>query len=359
MRTRLKLTTGSLLTITAATVLTLLGQGAHAATYFVALTNAAPEITTQTARATTDLVKNAVSNRAGDMIVEDEYRADFTLQPKLMKLGEDFILTVEKRRGTQIQFVAQSKAFSVEQLDRAAQSATDAAIEQSRMAPREAVAGNHLAQPQSPQSPQSQMPGQSAPYQAYSAPPPPPLAAAGTASGAINPAPAPAAPIANESRVGQPAMPDYANSRSDHWTIGVGPFIPRRMGTTKVMYDVSAGHIWDVNPLVSVKAIGEVSLSSGGDNASFFNAGVGANYYLPGSIEAAPYVTADMGYGLARDAGGNTGEGFSVGTGVGYQFFRNTETTMDLLVRYNAILSGIQNGDGSPSVFGVRLAVNF
>jgi hypothetical protein len=176
---------------------------------------------------------------------------------------------------------------------------------------------------------------------------------------------------AADSAAAAPVSSDVARSRAysvdalasqrriSYWSIGVGPFVSRRLATDNVMYDFMLGHQWDINPLASIKLFSEANLSSGREDSHFLNFGTGASYFLPtGSPDTGPYVTADIGYGFARDAESHSAEGFSFGTGVGVQFFRTTETTLDLLFRYAVILDNINPG-GNPSVTGLRLAVNF
>lgn len=340
------MTTRTRILLMALFTLTFASEAARAATYFVMDTLAEPTVAPTDARVATDLVRSSVSSRPADILVEDEFRADFILQPKLLQLGESFILTVEKRRGQEILFAAQSKIREIDQLDRAARATTNAAIEQPSAVrrPPSAVAAVPRGTAATP----------AVPYQIYAVPTD--EIRGGSISGTTS------SPedqnVGPEVRADRPSI--YARERKvDYWTIGIGPFLARRLETDSVLYNFTLGHRWDINPRAAVRVTGEASLSSGGEDARFFNIGTGANYFFPGSFENAPYVTADIGYGWATDARGNDGEGFSFGTGVGYEFFRNTETTLDLLLRYTVIFDQIENRGGDPSVVGVRMAVNF
>ena len=298
-----------------------------------------------TARAATTLVRDAVASRSGDMLVDDEYRADYSLQPRLMSLGTNMILTVEKIRGQDVLFAAQSKFDRIEQLDRVARGATYAAIDQPSTPSMNQGHSVALVEPA----------GQ-APYRVV---PPTTLAPVAPVAPVQQPAPVVVLPPGGRSVAQPPGVAVLPVRKINYWTIGVGPFVPRYLKSDAMMYDFTLGHTWDINPRASVKILGEANFSSGGEDARFYNLGTGATYFLPGSINYAPYLTADIGYGWARDTEGGSSEGFSFGTGAGFQFFRTTETTMDLLLRYAVILDSIEGAGGNPSVVGARLAVNF
>ena len=297
------------------------------------------------ARVATRLIKNAVSNRPSDQLVEDEFRADYILQPRLMRLGESLILTVEKNRGEETLFAAQTKVSSVENLDRAARNAAFAAIDEpslERMPQRRSIASENVES--------------NVPYRVEPARPQRIIV--------VPPASEPQAAILEPSSSGQtssvPIIDVMPRRKVSYWTAGIGPMIGRQLETDSVFYNFALGHVWDINPRASVKAIGEASFSSGNDGARFFNIGAGGNYFFPTrDYSNGPFVTADIGYGFAEDRSDDEAEGFSFGTGVGYQFFRDTETTLDLLLRYQTIFDQVDANSSNPSLVGVRMAVNF
>ncbi len=307
---------------------------AIAADFFVR--DAIPEngVAIEDARATTNLVKNAVVARSTDRVLQIETPDAYILQPHLMKLGDSWILTVEKLRGSETLFAAQSKTTRLDQLDSAARSATFAAIDEP--SPRTQVAT-----------------GAAVPYQVPPIQNQPPIQ--------VQPAVNQPAPYANQGGTTAGRTIDVlpANRKVSYWSIGVGPFFPHRLQNNTVMYDIAAGHAWDINPRAGVKVTAEGNFSSGAQTGTFLNFSTGANYYVRTlGYDTAPYFTGDMGYGFARSAEQQTAEGFSLGVGAGFEFFRTTETTLDLLFRYNIILNTIA-GEGYPSVLGARLAVNF
>lgn len=318
-------------------------EQANAAAFFVEDTIAEEGVSPADTRAATSLVKGAVASRSGDVLSYDEARADYVLQPRLMKLGESYILTVEKVRGQEVLFSAQSKIPRIDQLDRAARATTLSAIDEPSTNPRSAVTVEPSNDPR--------------PVVIYR------RELNSSTSGTT--APAPQQPVViTESSSGriEADQPEWRSPdrKVGYWQLGFGPATSRRLESESLMYSFAAGRVWDIQPMVSLKALGELNLSSGDDGERLFNFGVGATYFMPSdTADTAPLVTADIGYGFAEDADDNSAEGMSVGLGAGAQFFRTTETTLELIVRYSMIMDNIEEGDGNPAVLGARLAVNF
>lgn len=338
-RTALRLT--CLVALLAFAIIALMPRSSRAADFFIRETIAESGVAPEDARAATALVRNAVASRAADQAVEAEAQGAYVLQPHLIRLGDSWILTVEKVRGQEILFAAQSKINRIDQLDGAARSTVFAAIDEP--------------------SPKSIQAGQVVPYQVTPAYPstqaahPTVVPLPGTIQGTSQVMPQPT----TGASVGRTINVLPAGRKVSYWTIGMGPSVGQRLKTDNVMYDIAAGHIWDVNPRASVKLMGEGAFTSGNETGHFVNFSTGVNYFFPTmTVDTSPYLTTDIGYGFARDAQSNVAEGFSWGLGIGYQFFRATETTLDLLLRYATIFDPI--GDtGNPSVIGARLAVNF
>ena len=105
-------------------------SSAFAASYFVRDTAAEPNVSAADALIATKLVKSVVSERRNDRLSQLEYRAAYTLQPRLIKLGDRYLLTVEKIRGSETLFAAQAKIDNIDELDEAAKSATFEAIDE-------------------------------------------------------------------------------------------------------------------------------------------------------------------------------------------------------------------------------------
>lgn len=305
------------------TLIMLLGmaQTAFAADYFVQETEARG-LNQDQVESIKPMIEDSITSNTGNQVVESAEEADFVMASTLLKLGSTYILKVERMAGEEVVSSAQTKARSLDELSNNIGQITLAAVN-----------GN-----QRPRGTSSKFSfranvgeGQQGSNQA----------SAGTTQA--------------ETGELQPKM----DTRS-HWRLGFGPFFGRQLDTDNVMYHLSGGYIWEVHPQAEVKIIGEGAFASSDDSARFLNVGAGASYFFPsGTNTSAPFITGDMGVGAAETDDGSDASGFSFGLGVGYQFFRNTERSLDVLFRYALITDTIEATDGSPSILGAHLAFNF
>jgi hypothetical protein len=279
----------------------------------------------QDATTAQELVSNSVARTGRDHLTDDMSNADVILQPRLMKLGESYVLTVERRKGDEVVYASQVKASSLSDLDRAARRATVAALsgsasEYSRSATTETVEDRTV--------------------------------------------------IINNTNAADDEIADYRLTRkgyqltpggrpNGYWSIGIGPMIGKRMETDDVFYNLSVGRYWDIDPRASVKAIGEMNFATGNESATLMNFGLGASWFFAADPNGAAYVTTDLGYGFATTADDEDADGFSFGAGVGYQFFRTRAAALDIQLRYLTILEEADKDEGFPRMLGARLAVNF
>ncbi len=271
-----------------------------------------------------ELVSNSVARTGRDQLTDDMARAEVILQPRLMKLGESYVLTVERRRGEEVVYASQVKATSMQDMERAARRATVAALsgsasEYSRSASTETVEDRTVIINNTNDA------NDVADYRL--------------------------------TRKGYQLTPE--SRPNGYWSIGIGPMIGKRMETDDVFYNLSIGRYWDIDPRASVKAIGEMNFATGNESATLMNFGLGASWFFAADPNGAAYVTTDLGYGLATTADDEDADGFSFGAGVGYQFFRTRAAALDIQLRYLTILEEADKDEGFPRMLGARLAVNF
>jgi hypothetical protein len=282
----------------------------------------------QDATTAQELVSNSVARTGRDHLTDDMASADVILQPRLMKLGDSYVLTVERRRGDDVVYASQVKASSLSDLDRAARRATVAALsgsasEYSRSATTETVEDRTEDRT-----------------------------------------------VIINNNAADDEIADYRLTRkgyqltpgarpNGYWSIGIGPMIGKNMETDDVFYNLSIGRYWDIDPRASVKAIGEMNFATGDESATLMNFGLGASWFFAADPNGAAYVTSDLGFGFASDADEEDADGFSFGAGVGYQFFRTRAAALDLQLRYLTILEETNKDEGFPRMLGARLAVNF
>ena len=388
-------------------------QLAHAARFYVRPAIADGGVAVEATRAITAYVKKAVQAHTGQTLSPSPAKADFILQPRILRIGEVYMLTVEKIRDGEILYAAQTKLAQIEDLDVASEQSTLLAMAAasndslndleigSGPRPRSAVAASDASSDQEANSsapyadsgsvagsqwsaklrnrkdvPMSDTSGDQttsnanaygasealpdgafpirAPAQADTSTDP----NLRTGDAAVKPAPV-KAPVVAEIPTSTELAKQMPDRKLSYWTLGLGPAISSKLQSDRVMYGLTGGKVWDISPQVSIKLVGDADFSSGADGGQFFNGSVGGNFYFLNRLDSAPFITASMGYGYAKSDDAGKAEGFSLGAGAGYQFFRTTEMTLELLAHVTAILNSTSRGGSSPSVFAGRIAINF
>ncbi len=141
-------------------------------------------------------------------------------------------------------------------------------------------------------------------------------------------------------------------------TAALGPAFTSGLESGGPMYNVIAALNYNFSREISGKIIGDLAWG-GGDNAErFFNFGLGADYSPMAWVmgRTTPYVTADAGLGLTRNAGENEENGLAFGAGGGLRFLAQ-RMNWDVNLHYTLLTA--QNEGSTPSVLGVRGGVNF
>lgn len=253
--------------------------------------------------ATTSLVKDAVTDSGDHHLVRNQSSADYILQPKLLGLGDGYILTIEKRRGSQTVLAKQVRISSLDDLDKATRRATDEVLTT-------------------------------------------PVMSGATVEDVQN--------VNTASDWDRGVTPVYS-----FWKASVGPFGGTNLDTKKVLYSIALGHTWDIHPRVSVDAQAEAAFSTANEKAKLFNVAVGPSYYFTeGKNAQSPFASLDFGYGFGTANNDQSMNGFSLGVGLGYRFFRTATAGMELDLRWATLFDPVVN-DGNPQIIGARLGVDF
>ncbi|CAK9250198.1 unnamed protein product [Sphagnum jensenii] len=247
----------------------------------------------------TTLISTAVSDVSRNEVVSDPGQADFVLRPKLMKLGQAYVLALAKVRNNQIINSSQLKAERLDELDKVAERLTRSVLESQKASTSPRV-GEITDQ---------------------------------------------------EARDGAQRRPVH---KATYLGFGGSNFL--HLNSTGIGYSIGAAYSWDVN-YARVKILGEGDFNGG---AFFLNAGIGGNYYL-GMGDVAPYISADFGAGIAKlDEGvldGQTVGGFVVGVGAGVEMLRTSSVNLDLGFRAGFLLHS--NALGTPESLSLRLGLYF
>ncbi|MES2964387.1 MAG: hypothetical protein V4760_10880 [Bdellovibrionota bacterium] len=265
----------------------------------------------------TDLVSKAVHSMPEHNLVSVEGDADFVLQPSIVSRGEQQLLRIEKQKDGQVMAMSEEPINSVNASNDRAMAVTETALQEDTYVGQSSESDDGGTQ----------------------------SATTTSASEASNEVVG-ASPI-----MGQREFPGF-------FQLAVGPSFGLGMDTDAVMTNVMAAYNYTFSDGVIGKGFVDGNFGSGSDSARFINVGVGGEFYPSQNLISfgKPYVAADAGYAFTRDNDDNTEDGIAVGAGVGFKFAA-AALNMDVNLHYTLLTEQIDSTN--PSVFGVRLAVNF
>lgn len=293
-------------------------SSAHAADIFVRPARGT-DLTRAQQTEVTGLVSKAVHSMPEHNLVANEGDADFVLQPSIVMRGDQQLLRIEKQKDGQVIAMSEEPINSVNASNDRAMAVTETALQDDAYVRENNFGGNDEGGTQS--------------------------ATTTSASEASNEVTAPSPVIADRD------FPGY-------FQLGVGPSFGLGMDSDAVMTDVMASYNYKFSEAIIAKGFGDFNLGTGSESARFINIGAGAEFYPSQSIVTfgKPYVGADVGYAFTRNNANETEDGIAVGAGAGFKF-ATAALNMDVNLHYSLLTEQI--GSTNPSVFGIRLAVNF
>ena len=271
---------------------------AHASKIFVEKATGSG-VSAQELDVATDLVQSQVSDMKSETLVDQMGQADFSLRPKLIRVGSAYILSLSRIQQGSLTHSSQLKAASADELDKVAKRVTLAVLQEGQNQPRV----GQITQ--------------------------------------------------EEAREGTQRRPTRSNT-----SFSFGGSYMGDMNTSSIGYSVGVGYSWDVNQ-ARIKVLGEGNF--GGGNGFLVSAGLGGNYYLT-LTDFAPYVSADFGAGVAKVNGagifrGETVGGFVAGLGAGVEILRTSAVSLDLGFRFGILLNSTESG--MPKVYALKLGIYF
>jgi hypothetical protein len=247
----------------------------------------------------TELVQSSVPEVGSHTVVNQASSADYVLQPRLVRLGLAYLMTLSKVKNGEALESTQLKAERMDELDKVALRLTRAVIE-GKNAKKSPRVGEITDQ---------------------------------------------------EAKDGAQRRPVRKS-----FYIGVGGASLKNINTTGLGYSLGAAYTFDLNS-VRLKLFGEGDVNG---SAFFVNGGIGGQYYF-GVEDVAPYLAVDFGGGAAKiDRGlleGETVGGFVIGVGTGIELFRTSSVNLDLGFRAAFMLH--ENSMGRPEAFTLRLGIYF
>jgi hypothetical protein len=104
-------------------------------------------------------------------------------------------------------------------------------------------------------------------------------------------------------------------------------------------------YAWEVRDQAAIKI-----LADGAARMAF--GGIGGDYFFS-DRDISPLLELDLGYGGAKDHS----SGFALGGGAGYQFFRTSAVTLEVLLHYATIFEPAH--ENNPGIFGMRVGLCF
>jgi hypothetical protein len=256
-------------------------------------------VSTEDLATATELVQSSVPEVGSHTVVNQASSADYVLQPRLVRLGLAYLMTLSKVKNGEALESTQLKAERMDELDKVALRLTRAVIE-GKNAKKSPRVGEITDQ---------------------------------------------------EAKDGAQRRPVRKS-----FYIGVGGASLKNINTTGLGYSLGAAYTFDLNS-VRLKLFGEGDVNG---SAFFVNGGIGGQYYF-GVEDVAPYLAVDFGGGAAKiDRGlleGETVGGFVIGVGTGIELFRTSSVNLDLGFRAAFMLH--ENSMGRPEAFTLRLGIYF
>lgn len=255
-----------------------------------------------------ELIRTSVSQVSGYKLSLDAKKSEVTLQPKLLRLDETLMLSIQKVKGDQVEGSDQIKVSDFDELDVVALRLTRAVLE-----------------------------GQ---------------------------------PVRDSERVeevtrNEQQLVGRRKEAAKNWVIGFGPHTSRAMGTDVSFFNFHLGYSWLVKSQSEIQLFWDSTSGSGGSSASLSYVGLGYTHLLSAG-DRSPTFSGEMGYGSSSFTAPATAtsaevaqsaKGFVGGIGVGYRFFRTSSINLDVQLRGAMVFD--RGSLGHPMVGGFRLSLYF
>lgn len=257
-----------------------------------------------------ELVKAAVSNESGYSLAASAKDAEITLRTRVLKLGNSYIMSIDKLKGERLLFTAKMKASNAEDLDTVSARVVRSALNETR------AEGNAQVDD------------------------------------------------VTEDEVTRGTRRQQATRQ---WKLGFGPAWGTNLNTDKSGLLFHLGFVWGLDPHwdldVAFKATGIENSSS--SSAFFSEFMLGANYHLTKSKNA-PFLTFGLGRASAGVAQSNTfiftddtANGWALRAGAGVKLFRTSNVNLGLEANHTILMSKTSRTDQNPGVTSLLIAVYY
>ena len=146
--------------------------------------------------------------------------------------------------------------------------------------------------------------------------------------------------------------------RPGYFQLNVGPSFALGLESDTVMYDIVGAYNYNLSDRITAKLMGDFNLGTGSDAARLINLAVGADIFM-NEVRMSygiPYLTADIGYAMARNQDDKTLDAPSLGAGAGFKLAAEA-LNVDINLHYSIMTDQLEGR--TPSVLGLRAGLAF
>lgn len=153
------------------------------------------------------------------------------------------------------------------------------------------------------------------------------------------------------------------------WRIAFGPAWSQGLNVDGGGTQWSLGYIWGLDPDYDLKLNWSfyVPRADEDDSASFVNFALGMNYFLT-RAKHSPFISFELGYASAAASEVNNNffnlsedkaSGWALGVGLGYKFFRTSTVNVGLVASYQYLFDKTDKTDETPRLGSLNLVVYY
>lgn len=256
-----------------------------------------------------ELVVMATSQEKGQKVVESIKEAEFVLKPKLMKLGDSYLLSVEKRdRKGQLVFAEKMKAKEMSDMDNVTSRVVKAVI-------------------------------------------------LGVSSQVT-------ADVTNVTR-DEETQNTRRYQATRQWIIGLGPGWTSNLKSKGGGFTFQLGYLWGLDPDFGVNLSWTAHSGPTDDDSTFSDFSIGGEYYLA-RTKTSPFFGARLGYGsgvsnkcsfLSLNCTEDRASGWSTNVTAGYKFFRTSSVNVGVTLNYFYLFN--RTSVGNPNLTSLQFVVYY
>jgi len=284
--------------------ISLLAPFALADTYFIYETKG-KGIGSDDKETITELIKSAVQEQ-DQQITELSGTADYSLKPRLLKLGESFILKIRKYKGKKAIYSGKLKASSLEDMDTVVTRLVRAAINEESAKKNARV---------------------------------------------------------DDVTKNEVEKTNRRKKALKQWYFGFGPGKSSNLNTSESALSFTFGYNWGIDEKFDLNLSYEFFVHKDSDTARFSSFDIGINYFLTAN-DSSIFFTGLVGYGSAQahDPNGtiftsDDASDFVLGGGAGFKFFRTSNVNVGLLASFKWMASSTSKGN--PTIYSLRLGIYY